>query len=734
MRSRQHFMRLRALRALVPVLAAASHLASCTGFVGQGPAEDGREERTGVSNEGRSGFLTLPNNSNVDAGVSADDAVVPAVRDAGADSGTRMNGAAANAPPMSQLECEPEARGAEVVLTTYCAGCHGPSSSAKGGFNSVLDVPALISSGKIVKKVPEMSLLWQRMAAGSMPPADVLRRPSATDVDTIRAWIECGAPEWDQPASSTSVFVTIDDRLRTVLDDLRAIPNPADRERQRYFDLTALSNAGVSPAQLATYRSALAFLTNSLSRGQQAIPPVAVDDAQNIYRIDVRDYGWDAATWGELEAVYPYAVIYDQDSRLFPFDEVSAEQIRSETGTDIPIIQADWFLSHASRPPLYHTLLELPDSLTELERQLGVDIQRDIDTEQVLRAGFANAVPSQNNRVIERHELGGNRGALWVSYDFATGVAEQNIFANPLNFEADSHAVAFNLENGLQAYFLADAAGRRIDKAPNAVLQDQASRDGAVENGLSCMGCHLKDGALPKYDEIRDFQLQAGADAQEIEAVIALYVTPEELRAAFDEDQSRYRAARTDAGGATLANATLHALDDEHLGILNIDAVASVIGIETAQLQRAIDASPQSFPPEIVTLRVNGGGIQRDSFDTVVGDLIDALGLGRQLRARRGNVQRQAPPPAAPPAAPPRQNPPPPDAGTAQPQQGAGVGDAGIVDAGYGDGGHVDGGNFDGGNVDGGNVDGGHADGGHADGGYIDAGNTDAGSSARPTP
>lgn len=683
MRTRRHLRNLRASRALGPVLAVASYLASCTGFVGEGPAVAERGRRSAVSNEGPGVFLTLPSNSNVDAGVSAADAAVPAVRDAGMDAGTRASAQNPNPSVPAAPECEARALRAEVVLTTYCAGCHGPNSSAKGGFSSVLDPSALVSSGKVVKNRPEMSLLWQRMSAGSMPPADVLKRPNAADVGTIREWIECGAPEWDEPTTNASAFVSIDGRLRTVFDDLRAIPNPADRERQRYFDLTTLANAGVSAQQLTTYRSALAFLTNSLSRGRQAIPPVAVDDAELIYRIDVRDYEWDAATWSQLEAVYPYAVIYDQDSRLFPFDEATAEQIREETGTQIPIIQADWFLSHASRPPLYHTLLDLPETLAQLEQQLGVDIQRDIDTEQVLRAGFADAVPSQNNRVIERHELGGNRGALWVSYDFATGVGEQNIFANPLDFEADSHAVIFNLDNGLQAYFLADAAGRRLDKAPNVVLQDQASRDGAVENGLSCMGCHLKDGALPKYDEIRDFQLQAGADAREIEAVIALYVSREELRAAFDDDQNRYRTARTDLGGANLANATLRALDDQHLGILNIEDVASVVGITKNQLQRAIDASPQAFPPEIVTLRTSGGGIQRDSFDTVVGDLIEALGLGRQLRVRRNDVQRQAPVAPAPAAASKPATPPPGDAGVPQPQQpphpptDAGYGDAG---------------------------------------------------------
>lgn len=627
-------------RALAPILAVTSCLASCTGYVGESPDGQGTTNRAAVRPKE---YLTLPNSLAMDAGPEMADLPVRMNTNAGSDSSVPPTMSANATDPT----CTPSAQKAEVVLTTYCAGCHGPSSSARGGFSTVLDVSALLSGGKVVKEQPEMSLIWKRMSAGTMPPVDVLKRPGAADVAAVKDWIACGAPDWDDPAQPTVKFVTIDERVRTVFDDLRAIPNPADRERQRYLDLSPLSNAGESARQLQVYREAVSFLLNSISRGRGVVAPQAIDDDQLIYRIDLRDYLWDATTWNQLEAIYPYSVIYDQDSRLFPFDEVTAEQIRVETNTEIPLIQADWFLSHASRPPLYNTLLDLPATLPQLEQQLGVDIQRDIDTEQVLRAGFANAVPSQNNRVIERHELGGNRGALWVSYDFATNVDTKNIFANPLDFREDGAAIIFNLDNGLQAYFLANAAGQRLDKAPNAVLQDPASRDGAVESGLSCMGCHQQDGALPKYDEIRDFQLQAGANAQEIESVLALYVTREELQSAFDDDQNRYRTARAALGITTLANTTLHALDDTHLGILDIDDVASVIGISTSQLQRAIDASPQAFPPEVVTLRTNGGGIQRDSFDAVVGDLIEALGLGRQLRARNSanNVVRSAPPP-----------------------------------------------------------------------------------------
>jgi hypothetical protein len=374
------------------------------------------------------------------------------------------------------------------------------------------------------------------------------------------------------------------------------------------------------------------MLINSLSRGRTVIKPVAIDKARLIYRIDLRDYLWDAKTWNQLEAIYPYSVIYNQDSRLFPFDETSAEQIRKETNTQIPVIQADWFISHASRPPLYYSLLALPNSLQGLEQQLGVNIQQNIDTQQVLRAGFANAGPSQNNRVIERHELGGNRGALWLSYDFSNNLDNKNIFAHPLDFQEDGGEMIFNLENGLQGYFVANAAGTRLDKAPNNVVQDPASRDGAVEAGLSCMNCHQTDGQLPKYDEIRDFQLNAGANAAEIEKVLAIYVTKNELQASFDDDQNRYRTARAALNIVKLSNTTMHQLDDTHLGIIDLNGVSSVVGLKSADVQRAIDASPQAFPPEIVTLRTKGGGIQRDSFEEIVSDLIAALGLGRKLR------------------------------------------------------------------------------------------------------
>jgi hypothetical protein len=356
-----------------------------------------------------------------------------------------------------------------------------------------------------------------------------------------------------------------------------------------------------------------------------------------LYRIDLRDYGWSVATWNAFERVYPYAVNYDPNSRLFPYDEVSAEQLRRETGTQIPFIQADWFLSHGSRPPLYFEILNLPATVAELEVQLGVNIDRNIRDEQVLRSGFKNAGPSQNNRVIERHDLGGNRGALWVSYDFVDNLGLHDVFAHPLDFQENGGELIFNLDNGLQGYYVVNAAGVRQDKAPNNVVQDPRSRDGAVETGISCMNCHQEDGQLPKFDEVRNFALATGANAAAIEAVLGIYATQADMKDAFDRDQNLYRTARAALGINKVGSSTMHTLDDTHLGLIDINGAAAAVGLTIDDFKRALDASPQAFPPEVVTLRGQGGAVQRDSFEAILPDLVLALGLGRQITLVRNN-------------------------------------------------------------------------------------------------
>jgi hypothetical protein len=603
---------------------------------------------TNAVGEGLAGPYEEESETAVDASRSWRDAAA-APADGEEDGGTRGSTSPVTVTPPSNpmmpstptptpipTPCTQAPKKAQVALQTYCGSCHGAASSGMGGFKVAEDPLLLVSSGKVVAGKPELSPVFMRMSTGSMPPQSVAKRPSDVDVQAVKDWISCGAENWNGAGATQAAlpFVSVDERLATMLRDVRSISNPTDRARIRYLDLSMLANAGYSEEQLEVYRQATSFLMNSLSRGRTVLSPRAIDKAKLMYRIDLRDYGWNEATWNAFERVYPYAVIYDQDSRLFPFDEISAEQLRRETGTQIPFIQADWFLSHGSRPPLYFEVLNLPATRLELERQLGVDIERNIRDEQVLRSGFKNAGPSQNNRVIERHDLGGNRGALWVSYDFVDNLGVHDVFANPLDFEENGGELIFNLDNGLQAYFVTDAVGVRQDKAPNNVVQDPRSRDGAVETGISCMNCHQEEGQLPKFDEVRSFALATGGSAAEIEAVLGIYASQADLKDAFDRDQNLYRTARAALGINKVGSSTMHTLDDTHLGLIDINGAAAAVGLTVDDLKRALDASPQAFPPEVTTLRGQTGSVQRDAFEAILPDLILALGLGRQIPPR----------------------------------------------------------------------------------------------------
>ena len=47
----------------------------------------------------------------------------------------------------------------------------------------------------------------------------------------------------------------------------------------------------------------------------------------------------------------------------------------SVTAVPLPFVRADWFVFAASRPPLYHDVLGLPEIRSELEKRLEIDVE-----------------------------------------------------------------------------------------------------------------------------------------------------------------------------------------------------------------------------------------------------------------------------------------------------------------------------------------------------------------------
>src|SRR5262249_15929206 len=174
----------------------------------------------------------------------------------------------------------------------------------------------------------------------------------------------------------------------------------------------------------------------------------------------------------EVSKHYPYGLKLD-GQRDEQTRSVATEVYRL-SGIDLPVLRADWLVATATRPPLYHTILDLPDTDAKLEQLLPVDPTETFLRDKLARAGFAKSGVSSQNRLIERHEAA--YGAYWKSFYFKTNYGTGNLFRfplgpafkdNPFADQAFVHAggeLIFHLPNGLQGYLLVDAKGKRIDE------------------------------------------------------------------------------------------------------------------------------------------------------------------------------------------------------------------------------------------------------------------------------
>lgn len=516
------------------------------------------------------------------------------------------------------------ARRAEAMLRTHCYRCHGKGGSVEGGFNDVLDPPSLVARKKVIPHDPEHSRLFKRVARGDMPPEEESTRPTPAEIETLRQWIAAGAPAFD-PNPSGRKFLEPEPMLRLIRDDLERANNQ-DRPFLRYFTLTHLFNAGLPEDGLQSYRAGLAKLVNALSWEREITPPPAIDPARTVFRIDLRHYRWDAKMWDTITEACIYKVGYTTDA---------ARACAALSGCAQPHVRADWFVFAASRPPLYHHLLRLPATDRELEHQLGVDVERELREFRAVRAGFNRSGVAQNNRLLERHPS--KYGAYWKSYDFAGNDGRQNLFKHPLgpgtrenDFQHDGSEIIFSLPNGMHGYFLADAAGRRIDVAPITVVKDVRQKDATVRNGISCMACHV-GGIIEKEDQVRKHaERSRGAfSIQEHDTIRALYPPPEAFQALVQQDRKRYAAAVEQTGVPPGKTDPIVALAARYEWDLDLALAAAEVGLTAAEFQeRLTESKSEEIARLFGSLRTQGGTVRRQVFEKNFKRLVGDLQLG----------------------------------------------------------------------------------------------------------
>jgi formylglycine-generating enzyme required for sulfatase activity len=514
----------------------------------------------------------------------------------------------------------------EQILRASCHRCHGQDGNVEGGFNYVLDRHQLVARRMIVPGEPEKSRLLRRVHRGEMPPEGEIPRPAKDEIALVRRWIEEGAPAFSPPAPQRD-FISPQAMLQYIQEDLTRA-RETDRELRRYFSITHLYNTGLPEDGLQTYRHGLAKLVNSLSWRRDIVAPVAIDPARTIFRIDLRDYQWSRKVWEAILATYPYGIVYSTETARFCL---------AATHCWVPYVRADWFVFAASRPPLYHQILQLPDTAEKMETQLRVDVEENLRQFHAARAGFNGSGISANNRLIERHES--MHGAYWKSYDFAAPEGAngnlRDLFQHPLGpapernaFRHDGGEILFNLPNGLQGYMLVNGSGKRIDKAPTDIVKDARQRDGAVVNGISCMSCHVK-GIIPRDDQIRQHvEKSPGAfSGAEKVRVLAFYPPRDRFRDLLRKDAERFAAAVKETGAHLSATDPIVALAQRYEWELDLRLAAAEVGLTSEEFTHKLSQSPRLIRL-FGSLRLEGGTIQREKLVASFGNLVRELELG----------------------------------------------------------------------------------------------------------
>ncbi len=515
------------------------------------------------------------------------------------------------------------AQQAYAIFQQSCLGCHGPH----GTFTEQLIIesaPDLIATGVVMPGNPDGSEFYKRLLGPTVNGAQMpFNQPplSQAAIATIRQWIQAGAPGWEIQRDVN--FITTDAMLSVMQTHLSTLDTLA-RPSARYFTMTHLYNAGESPEALGAYRIALSKLVNSLSWGFEIINPVPIDAKGTIFHIDLRDYEWDIRgdAWTQIENVYPYAVEFNANSQAGLLERLT--HLREEMDCEVPFVYVDWFLANASLPPLYHDILDLPETDRELERELGIDVARNIQSapgRRVWRAGLNNSGVSNNNRVVERHTS--RYGAYWKSYDFAGSVGTQNIFTHPLSFRHDGGEVVFNLPNGLQAYYISDASGNRIDAAPTTIVSNPAASDPAVRNGLSCIGCHT-EGMKEFEDAVRTVVEQTINPTYDKAQALRLYVENGVMDSLREQDTQRYRTALEATGGVFGGIEPVHRFYELFHGPVDAPHAAAAVGLETRAFLQEIGENSRLQNLGLTGL-LNGGGVQRDAWTDRFDEVIAAL-------------------------------------------------------------------------------------------------------------
>lgn len=359
--------------------------------------------------------------------------------------------------------------------------------------------------------------------------------------------------------------VGIDSLLESMLDDLVTL-EVEQRSFTRYVLTSNQFNSGACSSDLTKAGHGLNKLLNMTSTRPSVVEATQLEGTPTIYRIDLRDYGWDqelsvrgrpyANGWQAMVALNPYAVRYSG---------VDALTLRRLANAEIPWVYADSMANAVMLGDLYYAMIgaEGRTLLDFSQEVLGLDLIAEVDEGRAVLAGGTKGwsedtvvPPSENFRrgyrtgstAIQRSANFTTGQVLW-----ATAITDQfccvgeSIFDYPLRFVGDyasDTTIAFSLPNQMLAHVV-------YDEENKVVLQGAAlfRPPWVPPTPLSLLAWHALGFPLI-VDEIRDV-VEANRfnfNSSDFENVMTVYPEAEEFAAIAAADFVPVRTALRQAG------------------------------------------------------------------------------------------------------------------------------------------------------------------------------------------
>lgn len=411
------------------------------------------------------------------------------------------------------------------------------------------------------------------------------------------------------PVGCAGQLMGVDDVMNLIQFDILSQDND-DRPFTRYLLLTNRFNAGVCSEDLALDRLAMNKALNLLSIETRVTNAFAIDAEQTIYRIDLRDYGWDrdfevlgelyANGWAAAVAHNPLALEYQGDE---------AEMVILQSGENVPWMSADAFARVAVEGQLYYAFTGVDPRQTIEEfrlNELAVDVENNLSETEPVRAGSTQSSLYYEHVLAERHNVEVRAGALWQYFPLTP---TEGMFDEPLLLRGEDllTEAAYTLPNGMLAFLMAASEGEIVSAVP-------AFNNGfAVTRTIPSFLSNFSAGFPVPRDEVLDFVLANRFifNADDFEAILDVYPSAQDLANLVADDNRGYLLALEILGIDPNDPDPVTEVIRRYEQPLDLTAVAAELGVASDLLLPNIAL----LDPRIQLLSQPGALVARDDFE-----------------------------------------------------------------------------------------------------------------------